>query len=152
MVFRVRHSPVVTQHGHHNKTDPSLCQEAQLVGLSPGPDWGATRPSADLAATQLQCSPSWHTPSLKVVPKGKKGQGLAFGVFTTALTGTEANLGLRQTPWLSQQNSQKGDVLQALRTSQFCSCVNVGTGLRSNFYLHVSLNTGFSIFFMQKQA
>lgn len=63
------------------------------------------KPKRRLAATQLWCSPSrgrWHTPSLKAVPKGKTGQGIASGFLTAALTGTEANLGLRQVDSLTQ--------------------------------------------------
>lgn len=105
MVFRVRHSPVMTQHGHHDKAGPSLCQEAQLVGLESRSRLKSYKPKRRLAATQLWCSPSrgrWHTPSLKAVLKGKTGQGIASGFLTAALTGTEANLGLRQVDSLTQ--------------------------------------------------
>ena len=71
----------------------------------PGPDSGGTSPSADIAATQLRCSPGWgwlYGHSLKVAPRGKVVQDLTFSFFTIPFTGKEADLGLNQLNSLTQ--------------------------------------------------
>lgn len=125
-VARLRHSPVITQHGHQDET--GLCS-ARKPGLSPGQDGGGTSPSTDVAVTWLRCSPGWgwwYGHFLKGTPMGRGELGPRFYLLHNSSYWQEDDLGLGQLNSLTQpSNLLEGDVLQALRTRQFCCSIHV---------------------------